>query len=443
MTVIEHSGTELALRTVEKMVPIIDWWAHLNKVAAQCIANLKKRLIKVGYKYADVDYWRCIIFGVMKHFNTKDATDELNDLLWIQKKITHKKGRKPSPKHLGGLYPRYERLTPNESQINDFIRKLPKFIKASLVEWIFKAQIDVALKLKLLKKEIECYIDYTDRFFYGADEYPDNKEIIGVYNGPGTNKARKYFGLMICSEGTRLFAGIGIIQKGKKRVLTIQRAIQLLLKWGFKIKRIEGDREFSTYDIIGGLAQMDLHYTGTIKKTAPIKRIVDDYIDGKCKLVVKHTLNPHRQTYYKFGPIPVYLIMKTDPGKRMRNVRKDLKLGKITRDEARERVHVFVTTEKPPPQKGKLTRWGLRLVQNFRKRWRIETGFRDLNRWFPTSHARSNDSKLFWMCIRMFAYNAWQIQRALYKRLRNVPKVWKKGPTLRRFGSVQGMVCVQ
>ncbi len=239
---IEHSGTELTLRTVEKMVPIIDWWAHLNKVAAQCVANLKKRLIKVGYKYVDVDYWRCIIFGVMKHFNTKDATDELNDLLWIQKKITHKKGRKPSPKQLGGLYPRYERLTSNESQINDFIRKLPKFIKASLVEWIFKAQIDVALELKLLKKEIECYIDYTDRFFYGADEFPDNKEIIGVYNEPGTNKARKYFGLMICSEGTRLFAGIGIIQKGKKRVLTIRRAMQLLLKWGFKIKRIEGDR---------------------------------------------------------------------------------------------------------------------------------------------------------------------------------------------------------
>ena len=97
--------------------------------------------------------------------------------------------------------------------------------------------------------------------------------------------------------------------------------MQLLLKWGFKIKRIEGDREFSTYDIIGGLAQMDCHYTGTIKKTAPIKRIVDDYIDGKCKPVVKHTLNAHPQIFYKLGAIPVYLIMKTDPGKRMRNLR--------------------------------------------------------------------------------------------------------------------------
>ena len=116
----------------------------------------------------------------MNHYNTKDSTDELNDLLWIQKN-NHKKGRKPSPKQLGGLYPRYERMTPNESQINLFIRKLPKYIKTNLVKWIFKAQIDVALELKLLKKEIECYIDYTDRFFYGMDKFPDNKEIIGVY----------------------------------------------------------------------------------------------------------------------------------------------------------------------------------------------------------------------------------------------------------------------
>ncbi len=443
MTVIEHSGTELTLRTVEKMAPIIDWWAHLNKVAAQCIANLKKRFIKTGYKHTDVDYWRCIIFGIMNHYNTKDATDELNDLLWKHKINLHKRRKNPSPKQLGGPYHRFERKTPNESQINNFIRKLPKYIKASLVEWIFKAQIDVALELKLLKKEIECYIEYTDRFFYGHDNYPGNEEIIGVYNGPGTNKARKYFGLMICSEGTRLFAGINIIKKGKARTLTIQRAIQLLLQWGFSIKRIEGDREFSTYDIIGGLTQMGISYTGTIKKTAPIKKIVDNYIDGKCNPVVHHTINSHPKTFYKLGPISVHLIMKTDPGKRMRDLRKDLKSGKLTRDEARKKVHVFVTTEKPPSQMGKLIKWGLALAQNFRKRWRIETGFRDLNRWFPTSHARSNDSKLLWMAMRMFAYSAWQIQRALCKRLRNVPKVWKKGPTLRRFGSVQGMVYVR
>ena len=441
MSTIKHSGTEFPLRPVEKLVPIIDWLAQLNNLAAKCISNFKKRLTKAGYKYTDIDYWRCIIFEIMNHFNTKDATDELNDLLWKREQNMKKRGRKPSPKELGGTYPRFERKTPNESQINDFIRKLPKYIKTKLVEWIFKAQIDVALELKILKMDVEVYIDYTDRFYYGNERYPKNQEIMGVYNGPGTNKARKYFGLMICSEGTRLYTCIECIQKGKKRVLSIQKGLSLLLKWGFNVKRVDGDREFSTYDIIGGLAQMGIPYTGTIKKTAPIKRIVDDYLDGNCSPVVKYFLNQHPQTMYKFGPISVYIIMKTDPGKRMRDLRRDLASGKITRDEARKKIHVFVTSEKPPKLKRQLMRWGLRLAQLFRKRWRIETGFRDLNRWFPTSHARSNEAKLFWMGMRMFAYNAWQIQRALCRKLRNVPKVWRKGPTLKRFGTVQGMLC--
>ena len=145
--------------------------------------------------------------------------------------------------------------------------------------------------------EIEVYIDYNDRFYYRNDRYPKNKEMIGVYNGPGTNKARKYFGTMICSEGTRLYVAVETIQKGIKRVLTIEKAIRLLLKWGFKVKRVDGDREFSTYDIIGRLDQMDIPYTGTIKKTAPIKRIVDDYIDGLVKPVVEYMLNQHSQTF--------------------------------------------------------------------------------------------------------------------------------------------------
>ena len=61
MNIIEHSGTELALRTVEKMVPIIDWWAHLNKVAAQCIANLKKSFIKASRSNMAQEPRKCII----------------------------------------------------------------------------------------------------------------------------------------------------------------------------------------------------------------------------------------------------------------------------------------------------------------------------------------------------------------------------------------------
>jgi hypothetical protein len=441
MVTIPISGLESPLRPAEKMVPNIDWWAFLNKVAAQCVHNTKKIYIKAGYKYYDNDYWRCIVFSVMQHLNTKDGTDELNDLLWEREKTNGKRGPKVSPKPLKGKTPRFERKTPNESQINDFIRKLPKYVQKGLVQAIFKAQIDVALELGVISKDVEVYIDYTDRYYYGEDDNSTNSEIIGVHNGPGTNKARKYLGFMIGSESAKMFVGISAIIKGKKRCITIEAGIAMLQQWGFKVIRVEGDREFSTYDIIGTLQNIGVPYTGTMKKTAPIKRIVEDHFDGKCKPVVFYTLNPTQYTHHNFGPISVFLIMKTDPGMRMRDLRKQLQTGQITRAKALEHIHVFVTSETPPKQKSLLVRWGLARIQFFKKRWRIETGFRDLNRFMPTSHARANVSKLLWMSMRMFAYNAWQIQRALRKKLRNVPKVWKLTPTLRRFGMVQGRIC--
>lgn len=438
MTTNPIRGTEFQLRPAEKLVPIIDWWDFLNKVASQCVHNAKKLSVKAGYKYADTDYWRCIVYGVMQHLNTKDGTDELNDLLWERERTNGKRGPKSEPKPLQGRHPRFERKTPNESQINEFIRKLPQYLQKGLVEAVFKAQIDIALEHKIITKEVDVYIDYTDRYYYGGDDSTMNPEIIGVYNGPGTNKARKYCGFMISSGQTRMFVGITAIGKGMKRCLTVEAGIAMLQQWGFTVKRTEGDREFSTYDIIVGLQQSGVPYTGSFKRTAPIKAIVEDYLDGNCKPVVAYSLNPNQATFHNFGPIPVYLVMKCDPGMRMRDLRKQLKTGKMTRSKALEHIHVFVTTEKAPRQKYLLVRWGLALIQQFKKRWRIETGFRDLNRFMPTSHARSNMSKLLWMSLRMFAYNAWQIQRALARLLRKVPAVWKLGPTLRRFGAVQG-----
>ncbi len=299
-----------------------------------------------------------------------------------------------------------------------------------------KAQVDLALELGLLSREVEVYVDYTDKWYYGKDVFPANPYITGVHDGPGTNRARKFCALMLASGSTWLFAGVFLTQKGKSKAPAVADAIAKLRAWGFTVKRASGDREVSNYDVIARLAQLDIPYTGTMKKTPGVRPVVDAYLDGKFLPVVAHVLNQNQFTHYKLGPVAVHIIMKTDPGTRARDLRKALRAGKITREEARKKIHVFVTTESPPREKGKLVRWGLAIAQGFRRRWRIESGFRDLNRLFPTSHARSNDSKQLWLVLRMFAFNAWQIQRALRRGLRRVPASWREGPTLQRFGSI-------
>lgn len=435
MTTKASSGNEFYLKPAERMVPSINWFQFLNNLAEFCLQRFKITLAKNGYKYKDFDYWRVIVFKCLNSLNTMDAADELDDIFYEYEQ--NGRGRKKkSKKALGGKYPRFERLTPNESQINDYIRKLPKWYKEHLTEFIFKAQLDYALELGLITREIEVYVDYTNKYYYGNDVYPTNPYITGVYNGPGTNKARKFCGFMITSGENRFFADVFLTQKDKKRAPQVADALENLLKCGFTIKRVEGDREFSNYDLIAKLNQLGIPYTGSMKKTMPIKKLVDNLLDGKCKQVVAHTLNQHQHVHFKLGPQNTFIIMKTDSGMRVKDVRKQLKAGIITHAEAWAKIHVFITTEKPPPSKHKWVRWGLRIVQIFRNRWRIETGYSDLNRIFPTSHARSNSTKKFMITLRMFIYNAWQFQKAFHHRLRKVPEVWKKGPTLRRFGYV-------
>ncbi len=429
------SGKKIFLRSAEKLVPLVNWFAFLIIVARECMKKVKISIAGNGYKHGDAIFWQVLVHREMTRLSIKEAANDLNDELWRQK--IKGKGRKPrDPKSLGGKYPRHERLAPNESQMHQFLKKMPWWVKKKLSKMIFNAQIDLARKMGLLKDEIEVYIDNTNKDYYGKDRFPSNPSITGTHKGAGTSRMRKYCALMISSGTTRLFAGVFLTRKGRSKVPAIANALVMLAKWGFAIKKVFGDREFSTYDIIGKLNSLGYCYTGTMKKTVPIKKIVDAFLNGLCKCVVLHVMQPHRLVRFNFGPINVHVILKADPGSRIRDVQRDYKNGKITLAEARKKIHVFITTEPAPRHEKHWGPWGAKIVQPFRKRWRIETGFRDTDIFTPTSHARENGTKTFMFVLDLFAYNAWQIQRALRRRLRRVPRAWRIGPTRERFSKL-------
>ena len=57
--------------------------------------------------------------------------------------------------------------------------------------------------------------------------------------------------------------------------------------------------------------------------------------------------------------------------------------------------------------------------------------------------ARNAATKTLLVVFQMFAYDCWQIQRALHRKLRRVPKAWRVGPTLERFrGRIEDQVRV-
>lgn len=128
---------------------------------------------------------------------------------------------------------------------------------------------------------------------------------------------------MISSGSVKLFADIFLIKKGADKQQHIAESIKHLMRLGFKIKRVEGDREFSNYDLVALLNQLGTPYTGTMKKTVPIKKLVDDLLDGKSRPIVRHTLNQHQFTRQKLGPQSVTVcqllswgILKKNPSEK-------------------------------------------------------------------------------------------------------------------------------
>jgi hypothetical protein len=317
--------------------------------------------------------------------------------------------------------------------MNDFVKKLPRKLKNNLIDEVFHTLLEVALEIGVITKNITVKIDYTDKFYYGLVHSETEDGITGTYKGPGTKWTRKYAAIMIASGTTKMFAGLFLTKKKQSNVPDFVRIINYLKEWGFEIREIQADREFSNYDLIATLSDEDTRYLGSIKRTPSIKPLVEDYLDGKIKAVIFYLLKPSAATKYKLGDIPTFLIFKTDPGTRIGDLRNQLKFGLITRKDALKHIHIFITTFKAPRNKRRWIKWGMGLVRRFSKRWQIETGFRDMNRILPTSHARKYSTKTFMFAMQMWNYNIWQIQRASHRRLRGVPKIWRMGPKLDRF----------
>lgn len=418
----------MILRPAEELVPREDWYAFLKKVAKKLVKDLKKSISGKGYKYTDENYWEVLVYKVLNDLPTGEAADSLNEKLYEHSGEI--------PKQIGGKSPRFERKVPNESDVNKFIRKMPNWLQETLIDRVFKAQFDVAKELRLVGDEVEAYFDFHEFDYYGKDRFPDNPSIVGTFKGAGTNRARKYNELMISSGNVKLYVALHLVEKGEPKEQWMAEMLEMLLSWGLTVKKVMADREYSTYDVLAIMKRFGIFYTGAMKKTPTIKDKVDKYLDGKCLAVVPVELEPSQAVRNDVGPMKVHAIMKSDDGKSIKQIRKDLRVGKITRAQARKQIHVFITTVKPPREKKKLVKWGMDEIRKYRRRWRIESGFRDSDSCTPSTRARTNKEKTFAVFLDRFAFNAWQVQKGLRKRLRHVPASWRRGPTLKRFGTV-------
>lgn len=428
------TGNNLQLKPAEEQCPYTYWIAWLKNFADSCIEEYRLKR-KVGRKYSAVDFWAIIILHVVMNLSFDEASDRLNTVLW-RKRNLHRRN-KIYPKKYNGKYRRKERLCPNGDQVRKYRNTLPSYLINNLNRTIFLAQIRFAQKQKLFGKTIDLLVDNTDQWYYGNDRFPENPFITKGYNGPGTNRKRKYLALMLRSGPLSLFVGFHLIQKQHSNDPKILELLDWLTKEGISIRSVLGDRWFPTFGLLSGLRQRKICYVGPYKKYARIKRKLKDYLINGGSYIFKYHVKGNQQKFYGQNPVELTCIITNAQGRRLREIREDYLRGGVTLKDSLKEFMVIVTTHPHPHKKKAKQCWAINICERYHRRWQIETGFRDCNRLGPPSNARTNDRKFFMESVRLWLYNLWQIERAKRKKLRESLRSWKHGPTLRRFSFIQ------
>jgi len=417
--------------STKNKVPKVDWSSFYLKIAEYCAEKYKFRQNFDGWKYKVISFWEVIVFAVLFNISTKAASDRLNKLKFAQ--VNKKCRRKKIPKQLGGRRVRHERLVPDKSQVDDFKRRLPKWLVKNLQHYVLKAQVEYLLGCKMLHKTIDVIIDFNDKPYYGKLKTGDSNTIHGTTKAPGTRRVRKFLGVLIKSKMLRVFTHFDLVHKGIHHDEFVKAALGELLSWGFKIHRVLADRWFANRGVLEWCKDHHIKYVGPIQKRKNIIALIHKYLKTGGTALFEFAMQGDPSRYGTKNPLHVWIFFIARGGERIGDVRQQYKKKQLTLDEATAKIHVFVVTSRPPSGKQARAAWMRGLARVYKKRWYIETAFRDLGRFQPTCHARTDAAKILDATMRCWLYNAWQIERECRRRLRDVPASWRAGPTWNEF----------
>ena len=231
-------------------------------------------------------------------------------------------------------------------------------------EQIQKLITKVNKNLKLPNKVILA-IDFTDKLFYGSRKWLD---VIGTKGG---NYARRFIEVSIVKPALFINA-FPVNQLTNNKVKLIAQLID-----GFKeiykkteIDLLLLDRGFFTKAVVKYLVENKIRFIMPAVKNREIKYLVEGCMNIKKSLILE----------YYFGETKVYLVFIKIDGE----------------------VLVYMTNTKFNP---------LKVYLLYKKRWQIETNFREQNNFEFKTQTLDFNARYFAFVLAGLLFNLWQLMR--------------------------------
>jgi len=349
--------------------------------------------------YGMEDFLRVFIYSEMCGISIRNASEVLNKF-YLRKKRGRVKifsdGRK-------------RRIVPHQTDVNKFLRRISLVRARNILRACLDNQLKEALQMNIISNKVDILIDFTEHAYYGKRE---DKMIKGTNRQKGTKKMRHYLAFSVLSKNVHLFAGLRQVATGQSKIPIVIEFIEHLLNIGFKLGFVIMDREFYRAEILDEVKGMGGNVLIPAKNYKKVSELKEEYLKGIGGRIRKYTFSSATEAKFRYFQ-NVFLIFNAKKKFSLLDIKRQFQQGKLSLKEASKNVYAIMTTKKP---KGKESSWASRSSKYYKKRWHIEAGFRDLNKFGPRWRSRYDNVRYLDMLARMLLYNSWKVNRALLKK---------------------------
>lgn len=304
---------------------------------------------------------------------------------------------------------RERRMIPHQTDVNKFLRRIGLNRARNILRACLDDQLKEALQTSVISRKVDVLIDFTEHPYYGKRE---DKMIKGTTRQKGTNKMRHYLGFSVFSKNTHLFAGLEHVAKNQSRVPLVINFVEYLFDKGFKVGFVIIDREFYRAEILDEIKGMGGNVLIPAKDNKKIKNFKEDYLKGKAGRIREYLFSSAPGAKHRFFQ-KVFLVFDAKKKLSLLDIKRQFQRGELSLKDASENIYAIMTTEKP---KRKNSSWASRRSKRYKKRWFIESGFRDLNRTGPRWKSTYDNVRYLDLLARMLLYNSWKMNHILLKK---------------------------
>jgi len=216
------------------------------------------------------------------------------------------------------------------------------------------------------------------------DKKPDMVHLI-KYKGQGTNTAEAYITARIVGVENQTHLACLPVTRDAFNPEFVRKLLRNIRILDIRPRLVLMDREFYAVDVLRTVARTGLRFLVPAVRTPRVKQAMQEYVDGRRDAVSTYTMVSQDGT--RMECTMIMLDRKDSKGERFQIAFVTNYAG-CTRDDI------------------------LELPEEYRRRWGIETGYRDAKRAMPRTCSRKDHVRLIFFYLSLVASNIWMIVRA-------------------------------